>query len=635
MEKEIYAMLFTPLASAALIAMCFRKSKWAGGAIASLSALAALCFALSAIFALPSPRFESYFELYSLGSLTINFGVLFDSLAANMIFVVCFVGFLIHIFSIGYMKGDESNGRFFAGMSFFMFSMTGIVVSSNLFMMFVFWELVGFSSYALIAHYADTDAAREASKKAFIVNRVGDFGFLVGIIWCQAYFGTTNFTALAEILAESPDSAITAMGILVMCGFLGKSAQFPLQVWLPDAMAGPTPVSALIHAATMVAAGVYMMARLSMCGFLTPEVLDFALVICSAMAFLAGLWALGQRDIKKILAYSTLAHLGLMGVGISLGCGLAMFHLTTHAFFKATLFLTAGSVICACHHEQDIFKMGGLFKKMPVTALVGLVATLSIMAIPFFAGYYSKDSILAAAFAKASSGGTLYCAAFWMTMFAAFLTPIYMVRFYMNVFLGSPRSESASHARESSLWMVLPLVILAVYSLGGAWGFVENFKWLGGKMNALIPANSSSFVETAMNAHHLAMRNVANIHTFEMLAVGLTFVGIVIAFLLYRGGKDRIMENFPRIYGALEAHGWFDNFYGYYVKKVQQRIAVLFATFVDLCVIELGFVRGLGVLCAVAGNGLKRMHSSIKCGAQAAWFVGGIILIFALILGCK
>lgn len=635
MEKEIYAMLLIPLFSAVLTALCFRKSKWAGALTATASSALALFCALSAIFALDEGVFESYLEVYSLGSLSINFGMIFDSLAANMIFVVCGVGFLIHVFSIGYMKGDESSGRFFAGMSFFMFSMTGIVLSSNLFMMFVFWELVGFSSYALIAHYASTEAAREASKKAFIVNRVGDFGFLVGIIWCHAHFGTTNFSALAEILSESPDSAVTAMGMLLMCGFLGKSAQFPLQVWLPDAMAGPTPVSALIHAATMVAAGVYMMVRLDSCGFLTTGVLDFILIICSAMAFFAGLWALGQRDIKKILAYSTLAHLGLMGVGIALGNGLAMFHLTTHAFFKATLFLTAGSVICACHHEQDIFKMGGLFKKMPITFIVGLTATCSIMAIPFFAGYYSKESILAAMFAKAGSGGALYTAAFWLTLAAAFLTPVYMIRFFVNVFLGKARSENASNARESSLWLTLPLLVLALYSIAGALGFVGNFKWLGGKMNALMPSSASAFVESAVKAHHFAMQNVPNIHTFEMLAVGLTLVGIVMALLIYRGGKDRIMSNFPRVYGALEAHGWFDAFYNYYLVKIQQRVAVLLSTFVDLCIIELGLVRGVSAFCAVIGNGLKAMHSRVKCGSQVAWFVGGIILIFALILGVK
>lgn len=286
-----------------------------------------------------------------------------------------------------------------------MFSMTGLVLSSNLFMMFVFWELVGFSSYALIGHYASTEAAREASKKAFIVNRVGDFGFLLGIIFCWNALGTTNFVEIAQIMKADPSAASTAMGLLILCGFLGKSAQFPLQVWLADAMAGPTPVSALIHAATMVAAGVFMMVRLTSIGFVTPEVLNVVLVLGALMAFCAGLWALGQNDIKKILAYSTLAHLGLMGAACSLGYELAMFHLTTHAFFKAALFLVAGSAILACHHEQDIYKMGGLFKKMPITGVTALFATLSIMAVPYFSGYYSKEGIMLSAYGRALSGG--------------------------------------------------------------------------------------------------------------------------------------------------------------------------------------------------------------------------------------
>ena len=619
-----------PLFSAALITLFFRKSKWGGAAISVASAFVALCGALGLMFSgIEGGVYKSSLEFFRLGGFSLDMGFLFDGIAANMIFVVCFVGFLIHVFSVGYMDTDSSKGRFFAGMSFFMFSMTGIVLSSNLFMMFVFWEFVGFSSYSLIAHYADTAVARDASKKAFIVNRVGDFGFLLGIIFCWNAFGTVDFYELADIFKSSPDKASTAMGMLVMCGFLGKSAQFPLQVWLPDAMAGPTPVSALIHAATMVAAGVYMMVRLAAIGFLTPQVLDLMLVLCSLMAFFAGLWALGQSDIKKILAYSTLAHLGLMGAGVALGYELAMFHLSTHAFFKAALFLVAGSIIHACHHEQDIFKMGGLFRRMPLTSAVALVATLSIMAIPYFSGYYSKDAILACAFGRSINGALLDKIAFWLIMGAAILTPVYMCRLFFNVFLGKPKSEKAASASESSLWMTLPLIVLAAYSLCGAWAFAYDLTWLGGKMDFLVPSAAAKFVSDAMGAKSAAVA-IPHLHEFEIGALLLTLAGIVFSWFIYGPNRgDPIRGSF--LYSALAAHGWFDDIYSWYVSKVQQRIAIFLATFVDLFLIELLWVRGIGIVCAVVGQGFKRMHDC-SANSQIRWLVAGLVMLFILIV---
>ncbi len=620
-----------PLVAAAIIALFLRERKWAGAVVSVASALAVLVVAFMAITS-SSETFVSSCELFKLGDFKMNLGYLFDSLARNMLFVVCFVGFLIHVFSVGYMDTDSSKSRFFAGLSFFMFSMTGIVLASNLFMMFVFWELVGFSSYALIAHYADTDVAKAASKKAFIVNRVGDFGFLLGIIFCQAEFGTTNFVELSQIFQLDPLRASTFMGILIMCGFLGKSAQFPLHVWLPDAMAGPTPVSALIHAATMVAAGVFMMTRLATIGFLTPEVLDVVTIFCATIAMFAGFWALGQRDIKKILAYSTLAHLGLMGVGVGIGCGLAMFHLTTHAFFKAALFLVAGSIIHACHHEQDIFKMGGIFKKMPITSTVALLATLSIIAIPYFAGYYSKEAILVSTFTNAQNGATFESIVFTFVLIAAILTPIYMGRLFFNVFFGNPNSESAKKAKESSLFMTIPLMILAVYALAGAWGFVFNMNWAGGKMDCLIPASASTFIRQALVVHETSLSNVESLHAFEIFALVATFVGLVLAYLVYGGtkGYDVIAKKFPRLYNALYKHGWFDDLYDWYVAKVQQRIATLLATFVDLFLIELISVRGIGIVCAVIGQGFKRLHDA-SANSEIKWLVFGFVLIFILI----
>ncbi len=618
-------LLFLPLISALAIVLFLRTSKWGGAVIsvASASVCAGLMFML-----LNGENFNSAYTLFALGDFSFNFGFMLDSIGANMLFVVCFVGLMIHIFSVGYMKDDESKGRFFAGLSFFMFSMTGIVLASNLFMMFVFWELVGFSSYALIAHYADTEAAREASKKAFIVNRVGDFGFLLGIIFCWSYFGTTDFSELAAILKIAPDKASTLMGLLIMCGFIGKSAQFPLQVWLSDAMAGPTPVSALIHAATMVAAGVFMMVRLAYIGFLTPEVLNVVMLLGSLMAFCAGFWALGQNDIKKILAYSTLAHLGLMAAGIGLGYGLAMFHLTTHAFFKAALFLVAGSVIFACHHEQDIFKMGGLYKKMPITFIVTLVAVLSIIAIPYFAGYYSKEAIVVTAFAKASQGGAFGAVVFGLILVAAFLTPIYMGRLFFNVFFGKANSEKSSHAKENSLFMTMPLLVLAILSLVGGWAFVcPNFE------GVVMPKMASVFVSDFLAENAKMLESVKNVHEFEYVALALTFVGIILAFVVYggRNSRDSVQTRLPNLYNILNKHGWFDDIYNWYVAKVQQRVAIFLATFIDLFLIELFCVRGFGVVCAVIGQGFKKMHAC-SANSQVKWFVVGVVFVFVLVM---
>ena len=624
-----------PLFASAATVLFLRKSKWGGAAVSVFSAAFALAMTISVLTGDFSARgiFKVSTEFFKLGGFSFDFGLLFDGLAANMLFVVCFVGFFIHIYSIGYMDSDNSKGRFFAGLSFFMFSMTGIVLSSNLFEMFIFWELVGFSSYALIGHYSDTDLAREASKKAFIVNRVGDFGFLLGIIYCYWTFGTTDFECLHQILKADPAGASTAMGMLVLCGFLGKSAQFPLQVWLPDAMAGPTPVSALIHAATMVAAGVYMMVRLSSIGFLTEPVLDTLTLLCGFMAVFAGIWALGQNDIKKILAYSTLAHLGLMGVGIGIGFDLAMFHLSTHAFFKATLFLVAGSVIHACHHEQDIFKMGGLFRRMPVTSIVALVATFSIIALPYFSGYYSKEGILMASYGRFSQTGLFFDQfVFWLVMAAAFLTPVYMARLFFNVFMGSPRSESASSARESSIWMLLPLAVLGFYSLAGAWSFAYDLDWLGGKMDFFIPKAATVFVGDAFALRQKAFHVIPNISTLEWTALVTTFCGVVIAWAVYghSRGFDIVQKRLPRLYAALRAHGWFDDIYNWYVVKVQQRAAIFLATFVDLFLVELLCVRGLGIFCAVLGQGFKRMHD-VSGNSQVRWIAGGALFLLIMI----
>mgnify|MGYP002820826769 FL=1 len=387
-------ILVTPLISAALIALFLRRQ---GNLAAGVSVAAAgiLCvLSLQLIFGNGAESIA--YKWLEIGSLRIDMGFLWNHETATMLFVVAFVGFWIHVFSLGYMNDDESKARYFGGLSIFMFSMLGIVFADNLFMIFIFWELVGFSSYMLIAHYHKTDEASNACKKAFIVNRIGDLGFVLGILVTYWSLGTASLEELQTIATQHPDKVTTAIGLLLMCGFLGKSAQFPLHVWLPDAMAGPTPVSALIHAATMVAAGIYFLIRVQF--LITADVLNTIAWLGAAMALYAGICALTQKDIKKILAYSTLSQLGFMSAAFGLGYpGIALFHLTTHAFFKALMFLGSGSVIYGCHHEQNIFKMGGLSKRMPITTLTFGIGVLAISGFPFLSGFFSKDAILIAA----------------------------------------------------------------------------------------------------------------------------------------------------------------------------------------------------------------------------------------------
>ncbi|MEN9653071.1 MAG: hypothetical protein RL303_791, partial [Verrucomicrobiota bacterium] len=518
-------------------------------------------------------------------------------------FVVSFVAAWIHLFSVGYMREDAARGRFFAGLSIFMFSILGIVVADNLLMTFIFWELVGFSSYMLIAHYFDKDFAAAASKKAFIVNRVGDLGFILGIALCLSLYGTLDFVALQQH-AVAAKTIPFAVGALLMCGFLGKSAQFPLHVWLTDAMAGPTPVSALIHAATMVAAGVYFMARVSF--LLAPEVLQLIAVSGAGMAALAGLCALAQTDIKKSLAYSTLAHLGIMGCALGLGHPeLALLHMAMHAFFKATLFLGAGSVIHGCHHEQDMLKMGGLLRKMPVTAATFIAATLSNCAVPFLAGWYSKDAIIEAAYHDG------HLAIFAFLSLAALATCLYSGRMIRLVFLGEANSEAAAHAHESPWTMTLPLVVLGlVYSVAG-----------GLFAGALLPAGSLQPVKAALDA--VAFHFTAPSTIVGLLSLVLGFFG---ALKFYGGvrGDDALRVVSPRTYHLLE-HRWMDGAYRWYVDAVQRRLAE-FIAFLDLLLINGVAVRWLGggvpaVLGFLTGQSFHRGQTR----AYALWIVLGTL----------
>ena len=611
----LLAALLTPLLSAVLIA-CFLRRRGTLASYLSVAAAIGICafsyLAIQAATATDDNTIRAAVEWLSFGNFTVSMGFLFDGVAVTMLTMVAFVGLLIHIFSLGYMADDKAKGRFFGGLSIFMFSMVGIILADNLIMIFVFWELVGFSSYMLIGHYLDTDEAAAASKKAFIVNRIGDLGFLVGIVYAYWQFGTTNLEVMGAAVNADPSLISWVIAALLMCGFIGKSAQFPLHVWLPDAMAGPTPVSALIHAATMVAAGVYFLIRIA---FLFPEsVLGGIAILGTSVAVYAGFCAYGQNDIKKILAYSTLSQLGYMSAAFGFGYpGIALFHLITHAFFKALLFLGAGSIIHGCHHEQDIFKMGGILKKMPITSITFFIGVLALCGVYGLSGFYSKDAILVV-------GGLDSTVIFALLTLGAFLTAGYMGRLVWIVFFGEPKSDAASHAHESGFSMVLPLVILAVLSVVGGWIGV----W---------PEATGEIIRDNLEHLHHAEGHDAMHSKVMILGSAAWIVGLLGSFFFYGVGKngDALQNRAKPVYEFLKARLWFDEIYGFYVAKIQQRFAVLLS-FLDIFLIKGIFVRGSAGLVGLVGACSRSLHVGNIHG-YVYWFLAGIILLWAFAAG--
>ena len=463
MVNYAYLIPLFPLASFAIVIFLGKrlKSKSAGISILALAAsFIVSCLILKEVIA--GKTLEQDFNWFSIAGYSFRAGFLVDSLSAMMLVVVTLVGMLVEIYSLGYMQGDKGYSRFFAYLSLFIFSMLGLVLANNLILVYIFWELVGVCSYLLISFWFEKPSAAQAGKKAFITNRVGDVGFFIGWVSLFYYLGTVNFREISQRLAQgagSLDSAIlTVSAILIFSGAVGKSAQFPLHVWLPDAMEGPTPVSALIHAATMVAAGVYLVARtyaVFAAGHFSLQVVAYIGIITSLMA---GSIALVQNDIKRILAYSTVSQLGYMMLALGVGgYSAGVFHLMTHAFFKALLFLCAGSVIHGSK-TQDIREMGGLFKKMKLTAATCLIGALAISGVPPLSGFWSKDEILLAVY---NSGNK---ALYGLALLVAFMTAFYMFRLIFLTFFGEPRDKSL-HAHESPKVMTWPLIILALFSI--------------------------------------------------------------------------------------------------------------------------------------------------------------------------
>lgn len=585
-------MLFLPLVVAVVITLFLHRLPRIAALVATGSAAAMLVMALLLLGA-----GDSHVILWTWLSVPgagfhADFGLQLGSLGRGMLFIVALVGTLVHVFSLGYMKDDPGKARYFAALALFMFSMTGIVMADNLVMMFIFWELVGVSSYLLIGHWHHKASAVEAAKKAFLVNRIGDFGFMIGILLIWGITGTVSFDGIAIALpglGEAASGLVTAATLCLFCGAVGKSAQLPLHVWLPDAMEGPTPVSALIHAATMVAAGVFMLVRID---FLIAASASAATVIAwvgGITALLAALMATQQNDIKKILAYSTLSQLGymVMAVGLLAG-GAAMFHLYTHAFFKALLFLGAGAVIHACHHEQNIWRMGGLLKKMPITGWTFAIGTAALVAVPFTSGFWSKEAILEAA--KAGS-----IPLFLVATLVAVLTAFYMGRLFMVAFLGQPRDSHSKLAHEVGPVMWVPLAVLAVFSVVAGFGFIAR------PLQAQIPDLPHSLLVT-------------------VLSIAALLVGLALGWRFYFNRNEE-----PFRVRVLENKFYFDEFYQALVRIFQDGFAWV-VNALDRLLIDGLLVRGSAALTAATGGMFRRMVSG-NIQNYAFLFGFGIILV--------
>ena len=597
------------------------------GTIASICIL--IPFAFSVILAVNIAQTKhslslKLFEWVATTDFNVSFGLVADQLTALMLLIITGIGFLIHIYSIGYMSEDKGFSRFFAYLNLFIFFMLILVMGSNYLVMFIGWEGVGLCSYLLIGFWFKNHEYNNAAKKAFIMNRIGDLALLAALFLIYINFNSLEFSVVFN--HANLNGSLTALPwitLLLFIGATGKSAQIPLFTWLPDAMAGPTPVSALIHAATMVTAGIYMIARSSILFVLTPEILHLIGYVGMITALVAASIAIFQNDIKKVLAYSTISQLGYMfaalGVGAFTG---AMFHLTTHAFFKALLFLTAGSVIHALGGEQDIRKMGGLRKHIKVTALVFLVGTIAISGIPPFSGFFSKDEILASLF---ESDPILW----GLAIAGALMTTLYMFRMYFLVFLGKYRGseETKKHIHESPSTMLIPLVVLAVLSvLGGILGLPE---WMG-TGHLLKDFLAPIFAKTNAVLCQTTHASVGE----ELMLIAISLAIVVSAFLaswlLYVKKGKGLAEN-PTIFRVFERKYWLDELYDSIFVKPMMWFSDIFYRIVEIKWID-AIVDGFGNIVVFTGSVIRYIQNGYTEFYLLIMILGISMLLFINLL---
>ena len=598
MQQIYLAIPLLPLIAAAIVGLFGRKLPRAAAHVITILGVGA-AFVLSAVVfndVLNGNTFNgTVYTWLKTGNVNFEVGFLIDSLSAIMMVVVTFVSLMVHVYTIGYMEEDPGYSRFFSYISLFTFSMLMLVMSNNFMQLFFGWEAVGLVSYLLIGFWFTRPTAIYANLKAFLVNRVGDFGFLLGIGLVLFYFGTLDYAKVFEIapqlagttinlIGDSAWSVITVICILLFVGAMGKSAQVPLHVWLPDSMEGPTPISALIHAATMVTAGIFMVARMSPLFEMSTTALSFVLIIGSITALFMGFLGIIQNDIKRVVAYSTLSQLGYMTVALGVSAySVAIFHLMTHAFFKALLFLGAGSVIMGMHHDQDIRNMGNLKKYMPITWLTSLIGSLALIGTPFLSGFYSKDSIIEAAKASTITGSGF---AYFAVLAGVFVTAFYSFRMYFLVFHGKEKWREQQHdthhddehdahhhglgandnPHESSWVVTLPLVMLAIPSIFIGYIAIEPMLF-GEFFKGVIHVNHEAHPVMATLAHHwhevYHSPSGMAIHGLMTIPFFLALSGVLVAWFFYMKRPDipaAIQYHFAGIYRVLENKYGFDTF---------------------------------------------------------------------------
>lgn len=637
MPASLLAIPFLPLASFVLTLLLGKRWGTKAHWLPIITVLLSFCCALAAFFRVRSGEIinQDIYTWIESGNLSVSVGFLVDQLTSVMLIVVTSISSLVHIYSVGYMKGEEGYYRFFAYLSLFTFSMLMLVLGNNFLQLFFGWEAVGLSSYLLIGFYYNKTSASDAGKKAFIVNRFGDFGFIIGLFLIFTQFGSLHYqevfskVSLLEgqtlSLLGSPVAMATVIALLLFCGAIGKSAQIPLHVWLPDAMEGPTPVSALIHAATMVTAGVFLVARCSPIFELSHFALNLITVLGAVTALFAATIALVQTDIKRVVAYSTVSQLAYMFIGCGVGAYSAgIFHLFTHAYFKALLFLGCGSVILGMHHEQDVRFMGGLKNKMPITYWTFLLASLSISGIPGLAGFFSKDEILLMAYNSHLGAGKF---AWFIGTLVAFMTAFYSFRLFFLIFHGEFRGteHQREHLHESPAVVTLPLMFLALGAVAAGWFGIPSI--LGGNNHW------AHFLEPVLGHPHIHVSG-----TTEALLMGGSILagvlGIGLAFYMYRLQPQipgLIAERFAFVHRLLLNKYFIDEFYiSTIVKPTLAFSRGVVLRIVDIACIE-GVVNGLPRAIGNASQHLRKIQDG-QVSHYLAWMGGGALVIVVVLL---
>ncbi len=642
-ENILKLIVLLPLLGAAFIGLAgflnekFRHAEKIIGGIAT--AMVAIPFGIIAYTFFTSHGETVHFKVLDWmvsGNLDANFSYTLDSLSLVMGMIVTGVGSLIHIYSIGYMHHDKGYYKFFLFLNLFIFAMLNLVLGDNMVVMFLGWEGVGACSYFLIGFWYEDMAKAMAAQKAFIANRIGDFCMLAAMFLIYNAVGSLSFDVIWEYDWTAPDAPTTWVALLIFLAATGKSAQIPLYVWLPDAMAGPTPVSALIHAATMVTSGIYLISRVSIIFVSAESVMVFVSVVGALTAVLAALIAIAQNDIKKVLAYSTVSQLGFMFMALGAGAfSTAIFHVMTHAFFKACLFLGSGSVIHAMDHmhtvkdPQDIRTMGGLKKYMPATHMTFFISTLAISGIPLLSGFFSKDEILGRVFAMGLHGSWMYYFVYSVGIITALMTAFYMTRVYFLTFRGQERFPAGHHPHESNAYMTTPLWILAGLAIVGGYVGLPDF----------IVGHDNHFFNHYLTHHETVLpfeghASVLIEWVLMLLSIGIGIAGVMMSWKLYErmdlSGENKVKKFFGSLYRAMENKFYVDELYEMAIIKPFVVVGKDVVLWFDINVID-GMVNGAGKLIYFAGDQMKRLQTGFV-GHYALMVVAGIVLIMGYLI---